>query len=192
MSWETHAVTPDRFDDFADVINRNRRTTHCWCLSHRLPVPDVEALGGGSREQAMRRLCEREHPPGVVTYLDCEPVGWCSIGPRSEIPRLARSRLMRPVDDVAVWSDGATEIRSGGERGDGEAGGNGRRGLAVGDGPDRVDAVPAQVAGGEHPAGVTQIVTGLAPQHDAAGQDRFHQATAEAGPPGRRTPSRRR
>ena len=28
----------------------------------------------------MRALCEREHPPGVVTYLDGTPVGWCNIG----------------------------------------------------------------------------------------------------------------
>lgn len=113
MSWATYPVTPDRFDDFADVINPSRRANHCWCLSHRLPPRDVEALGGGSREQAMRRLCEREHPPGVVTYLDGEPVGWCSIGPRAEIPRLAGSRLMRPVDDVPVWSIICVIVRPG-------------------------------------------------------------------------------
>jgi len=104
MGWETHAVTPDRFEDFADVVNRSRRVNHCWCLSHRLQAAEIERLGGGNREQAMRRLCEREHPPGVVTYLDGEPVGWCNIGPRAEITRLARSRLIRPVDDVPVWS----------------------------------------------------------------------------------------
>jgi len=36
MTWETHPVTPDRFEDFADVVNRTRRANHCWCLSHRL------------------------------------------------------------------------------------------------------------------------------------------------------------
>ena len=113
MSWATHPVTPDRFEDFADVINKNRRTTHCWCLSHRLPPEEIDALGDGSREQAMRRLCEREHPPGVITYRDGEPVGWCSIGPRSEIPRLDRSRLIRPVDDVPVWSIICVIVRSG-------------------------------------------------------------------------------
>lgn len=104
MSWETHPVTPDRFEDFADVINPNRRATHCWCLSHRLWSGDIEELGGGDREQAMRRLCERENPPGVVTYLDGKPVGWCNIGARADIPRLAGSRRIRPVDAVPVWS----------------------------------------------------------------------------------------
>ncbi len=111
--WETHPVTPDRFEDFADVINPHRRDTHCWCLSHRLHAKQVEELGGGSREQAMRTLCEREHPPGVVTYLDRTPVGWCSISPRSQIPRLEASKLIRPVDDVPVWSIICVVVRPG-------------------------------------------------------------------------------
>lgn len=68
VQWETHPVTPDRFEDFGDVINVSRRSTHCWCLSHRLTAQQIEDLGEGSREQAARRLCERELPPGVVTY----------------------------------------------------------------------------------------------------------------------------
>lgn len=116
MTWDTHPLTPDRFEDFADVINRNRRANHCWCLSHRLQAAEIERLGSGSREQAMRRLCERDHPPGVVTYRDGEPVGWCNIGPRAEITRLARSRLIRPVDDRAVWSIVCVVVRPGHRR----------------------------------------------------------------------------
>ncbi len=116
MKWETHPVTPDRFEDFAEVINRNRRRNHCWCLSHRLRSAEIEQLGGGSREQAMRRLFERDHPPGVVTYRDGEPVGWCNIGPRAEITRLTRSRLILPVDDLPVWSIVCVVVRSGHRR----------------------------------------------------------------------------
>ena len=116
MTWETHPVTPDRFEDFADVINRTRRANHCWCLSHRLQAAEIERLGGGSRERAMQRLSERDHPPGVVTYRDAEPVGWCSIGPRTEIPRLDRSRLIRPVDDLPVWSVICVVVRPGHRR----------------------------------------------------------------------------
>jgi GNAT superfamily N-acetyltransferase len=114
--WETHPVTPDRFEDFADVINPSRRAYSCWCLSHRLRQQDIRELGGDGpddRERAMRALCEREHPPGVVTYLDGTPVGWCSISPRSQIPRLERSTLIRPVDDVPVWSIICVVVRSG-------------------------------------------------------------------------------
>ena len=101
MMWETHPVTPERFEDFADVVNRSRRANHCWCLSHRLRTREIEALGSGSREQAMRRLCEGEHPPGVVAYRDGEPVGWCNI---------------RPVDDLPVWSIVCVVVRVGHRR----------------------------------------------------------------------------
>lgn len=113
MSWETHPVTPDRFEDFADVVNPNRRATHCWCVSHRLRASDIEELGGGDREQAMRALCARDNPPGVVTYSDGVPVGWCNIGARADNPRLVHSTVMRPIDDVPVWSIVCLVVRAG-------------------------------------------------------------------------------
>lgn len=116
MAWDVRPVTPDRFEDFADIVNPNRRVDACWCLSHRLRAQEIESLGQGSREQAMRRLCERENPPGVVAYLDGTPVGWCHISPRSENSRLARSRVIRPVDDVPVWSIVCVVVRGGHRR----------------------------------------------------------------------------
>lgn len=116
VQWATHPVTPERFEDFGDVINPRRRATHCWCLSHRITTPEIEELGEGSREQAARRLCERDVPPGVVTYRDGTPVGWCNIGARTDIPRLVRSTKIRPVDDVLVWSIICLVVRSGHRR----------------------------------------------------------------------------
>lgn len=119
MEVETYPVTPDRFEDFADVVNPNRRATHCWCVPHRLRSADVEELGGSggdAREQAMRALCDRDLPPGVVTYADGIPVGWCNIGPRADIPVLVHSRKIRPVDDVAVWSIVCLVVRGGHRR----------------------------------------------------------------------------
>lgn len=115
-TWATHPVTPDRFEDFADVVNPNRRTTHCWCVTHRLRAKDIEELGAGDRELAMRELCARENPPGVVTYRDGAPVGWCNIGARAEMPKLAASKLIRPVDDVPVWSIICLVVRAGHRR----------------------------------------------------------------------------
>ncbi|QCX26742.1 GNAT family N-acetyltransferase [Nocardioides jishulii] len=112
--WETHPVTPDRFDDMGDVINPNRRENHCWCLSHRCTAGEIAELGE-TREDAMRALTERE-PQGVVTYRDGVPVGWCSIGPRSHISRLTTSKLIRPLDDLDVWSIICVVVRSGHRR----------------------------------------------------------------------------
>lgn len=112
-TWTTHPVTEARFDDFADVINPHRRTTHCWCLSHRLRVKEIDELGNGSREGAARALAAGRSSFGVVTYRDGVPVGWCHVAPRDEIPRLVASRLIRPVDDVPVWSIICVVVRGG-------------------------------------------------------------------------------
>jgi ribosomal protein S18 acetylase RimI-like enzyme len=64
----------------------------------------------------MRALCERSVPPGVVTYRDAVPVGWCNIGPRADVPRLVNSALIRPVDDVPVWSIVCVVVRGGHRR----------------------------------------------------------------------------
>ena len=108
----THPVTPDRVEHFLDVVNPNRRATHCFCMVHRLRAADIEQLGG--RESAFRALCDRERPPGVVAY-DAEdvPVGWCNIGPRAEMTALTGSRTIRPLDDVPVWSIVCTVVRGG-------------------------------------------------------------------------------
>ncbi|WP_151526426.1 GNAT family N-acetyltransferase [Serinicoccus kebangsaanensis] len=116
MQVETHPVTPDRFEDFADVVNPNRRATHCWCVTHRLRQADVHELGGDgddARERAMLALCERDQPPGVVAYADGTPVAWCNIGRRADMPFLARSSKIRPVDDVDVWSIVCVVVRGG-------------------------------------------------------------------------------
>ena len=31
-------------------------------------------------------------------------VGWCEVAPRADLPWLDRSRYLRPVDDLPVWS----------------------------------------------------------------------------------------
>ncbi|WP_116114815.1 GNAT family N-acetyltransferase [Austwickia chelonae] len=116
MSFETHSLSPERFDDFADVVNPNRRATHCWCVLHRLRSSDIDMLGGGDREQAMRALCEQPTAPGVVGYADGTPVGWCHVGPRAAMPKLVASSRIVALDDLPVWSIICTVIRGGHRR----------------------------------------------------------------------------
>jgi GNAT superfamily N-acetyltransferase len=116
MAFDTRPATPDRVDDFVKVANPNRRASHCWCLSHRLSAREIAELGDGDRESAFRALCGRQNPPGVIGYDDGEAVGWCSIGPRRENSRLSQSRLIRPLDELPVWSIICVIIRGGHRR----------------------------------------------------------------------------
>ncbi len=55
------------------------------------------------RRSCFATLAAGAHAPGLIAYLADHPVGWISIGPRSDYPRVAMSRATPPVDDARVW-----------------------------------------------------------------------------------------
>jgi GNAT superfamily N-acetyltransferase len=63
----------------------------------------IRGKGDGNR-RALRRVVAAGPAPGLLAYADDEPVGWCAVAPRDAYPRLARSRVLAPVDDRRVWS----------------------------------------------------------------------------------------
>jgi GNAT superfamily N-acetyltransferase len=52
----------------------------------------------------MKALVAAGRVPGLLAYHHGAPVGWCSVAPREEYPRLQRSRVTAPVDDQRVWA----------------------------------------------------------------------------------------
>lgn len=105
MTVEVHPATADRFDDVASLLApKTPGAGACWCLSPRLASSELSALGAEGRPARMRQLCGEDPPPGLLAYLDGEPVGWCAVGPRTNMGRLTRSRTIQQVDDLPVWS----------------------------------------------------------------------------------------
>ena len=52
----------------------------------------------------LKALVDSGEPPGLIGYHGNVPVGWVSIGPRDDYAKLRRSPVMKPVDDLPVWS----------------------------------------------------------------------------------------
>jgi len=52
----------------------------------------------------MRQRLEQAPAPGMIAYHDGDVAGWCGIGPRAEMDRLARSRTIPAIGDRPVWS----------------------------------------------------------------------------------------
>ena len=57
-----------------------------------------------ANKAALEGIADRDPAPGLLAYADGEAVGWTGLGPREEFIRLERSRYLRRVDDVPVWS----------------------------------------------------------------------------------------
>ncbi|MFB8190946.1 GNAT family N-acetyltransferase [Microbacterium sp. NPDC055988] len=101
------------FDDVAALVGPKKPTSNvCFCLSYRIGSKENVALRGEQRADRVRELCHQDPPPGVIAYLDDEPVGWAALHPRRETS-FARNRLIPHVDDLDVWSLWCFRVRPG-------------------------------------------------------------------------------
>src|SRR3954468_17447516 len=91
---------------------RNRTSSVCWCLSHRIDARTNRELVGPARGEYVRELTSRPIAPGVLAYDGGEVVGWAAVAPRAELP-FARSRKIPHVDDLPVWSVWCFRVRPG-------------------------------------------------------------------------------
>ncbi len=101
---EFHPFTEDRWSDFAALFGKRGACGGCWCMWWRQTAKEYEASKGEKNRRKMKKIVISGDIPGVLAYHDGEPVGWCAVAPRSEYTRLARSRILKPVDDRPVWS----------------------------------------------------------------------------------------
>ena len=70
----------------------------------RLTRSEWQRNKGEANKKAFRSLAESNAPLGILVFEDQEPIGWCAISPREDLPSLSRSRVLAPVDDLKIWS----------------------------------------------------------------------------------------
>lgn len=99
-----HPLTPDRWDDFAALFGPRGACGGCWCMTWRLPRAQFNAQKGDDNRKAMKAIVKKGPPPGVLAYDGGRAIGWCAVAPREAYVALARSRVLKPIDDQPVWS----------------------------------------------------------------------------------------
>ena len=102
--WTIAPLDPDRWDDLENLLDRPGPHRGCWCLWWRMPHKEFGATSGDQHRRRMRQIVRRGGRPGLLGYVDGEPVAWVSLGPRTDFAALESSRLLRRVDDKPAWS----------------------------------------------------------------------------------------
>lgn len=109
MNLTVHPLVPSRWADLEAVFAAPGCAVArgCWCMFYRRsgahpPPPGCSVAQ--ERHAALKALAERGPPPGLLAYRDGAPVGWVTLGPREHFPKLARSPVMKPVDERPTWS----------------------------------------------------------------------------------------
>jgi GNAT superfamily N-acetyltransferase len=99
-----HPLTPKCWQDFEQLFGPRGACGGCWCMYWRLTRSQFNDQQGELNRRNIKALVDSGRIPGILAYMDDEPVGWCSIAAREEFPALARSRILKPVDEQPVWS----------------------------------------------------------------------------------------
>jgi GNAT superfamily N-acetyltransferase len=60
---------------------------------------------GDNREALLREMKDSAVPPGLIAYVDEQPVGWTRVGSRSDFPGVVGNRALAKVlaDDPGSW-----------------------------------------------------------------------------------------
>lgn len=104
VSSMTFEIRPATWADFNAVMGEKGGCGGCWCMLWRRTAKDMAAGQGDGNRRAMKQLFDKGEVPGLVAITGDETVGWIQIDRRSAFPRLASSRILKPVDEQEVWS----------------------------------------------------------------------------------------
>lgn len=73
-------------------------------MTPRLTRAEYERDKGEANHRSLIDLVEAGAQVGVLGYQGQVAVAWCAIAPREDYSSLARSRILKPVDALPVWS----------------------------------------------------------------------------------------
>lgn len=106
MPLEIHPLTRARFPDLVELFGRPGASIArgCFCMYYRRPGAVAGGASSAVNRAALKSLVDAGIVPGLLAYQDGKPVGWIAVGPREDYDKLARSPVMKPVDDRPAWS----------------------------------------------------------------------------------------
>ena len=104
LAVECHPLMPERWPDLERLFGPRGACGGCWCMWWRLPRAEFLAGKGEENRQVFRHLVDSGETVGLLAYVDGIPAGWCAVASRAAYPALARSRILKPVDETPVWS----------------------------------------------------------------------------------------
>jgi GNAT superfamily N-acetyltransferase len=104
MDLQIYPLTLDRWKDLETLFGSHGAFGNCWCMWFRQTNKEWNASNGEERKAGLRGQVDSGLEPGLIGYDGSRPVAWVSLGPRPDFPRLAHSRVARPIDDRPVWA----------------------------------------------------------------------------------------
>jgi GNAT superfamily N-acetyltransferase len=99
-----HPLTQKLWRDFEILLGERGACGGCWCMFWKLRGKAFEENKGDRNRQMQKSVVDAKTAPGLIAYSEGYPVGWIAVEPRGQYPKLAHSRVLKPIDDQDVWS----------------------------------------------------------------------------------------
>ena len=104
-------VAPGDRRAIEDLFGTRGACAGCWCMHWRLPRGGQlwREMQGEPNKRAFFKLLAAKRLRALIAEVEGvprgEPVGWCSFGPRSDFPKLERSRVFHRAKAAPMtWS----------------------------------------------------------------------------------------
>lgn len=99
-----HPLTQKLWRDFEMLFGDRGACGGCWCMYWKLRGKQFSQSAGDDARQMQKAVVDSKTVPGLLAYSEGYPVGWIAVEPRKAYPKLAHSRILKPIDDQEVWS----------------------------------------------------------------------------------------
>jgi GNAT superfamily N-acetyltransferase len=97
-------LSRERLPDVSALFDEGGDPKTCRCAFWRVAGSGWDNWTKARNQGVLESLAGGDPAPGLVAYLDGRAVGWVSVGPREDYPRLERSKVLARLDDKPVWS----------------------------------------------------------------------------------------
>lgn len=104
MTRNPATIAPADWVGFEEVMGPKGGCGGCWCMLWRRSAKEMNAATGDENKAMIRARFETDPPPGLIARIDGEAAGWLSVDRRDAFSRVTTSRILKPLDDMPVWS----------------------------------------------------------------------------------------
>lgn len=112
IKFDVKPLNPDLWPALEDLFDTSGPVGRCWCMFWRIG-PQYRQRPPAKNKADMQTVVDNGPPPGLLALDGDLAVGWCQLTPRADLPWLEKTRPLRRVDAVPVWSISCFYIRKG-------------------------------------------------------------------------------
>lgn len=113
-------ATRAAWNDLQQILGARGTAAACQCQRAILPLREFWYMPRDERRSLLRKevSAKKAVAPGLLAYLDDEPVGWCRLGPRCQYAPLRNSPVPwakrdEDKEDGSVWAVVCFVVRAG-------------------------------------------------------------------------------